>query len=352
MRFVDYLKDHLLHCLTFIFGLGLIDLLLWLDPRHLVRADTVSYLNFIIVILGLGIFIWDYLQTRRWLYTFLIRQKDANQALDWPLPLSRRRDRRLIETSYNQLLTAHHDAQEQLIDRQNDQQAFIDSWVHEVKVPLAAAGLLSESLDGLAPEAKLDQLNLQLDRINFYIDQVLYYSRLDSFSHDYLLQDYSLKQTLNEVIVANRNAFIDNQIQYTFAGTDQTVLTDQKWLTFILNQIISNSLKYTPTGGHITATVQDTGTEVQLTIADNGIGIPEDEQHRVFEKGFTGTNGRNANQKATGLGLYLAQQLSEKLGHQLTLTAQPNQGTAVTLHFPYLSYYESTGTTIQHQRTL
>ncbi|KRM72462.1 Signal transduction histidine kinase [Lacticaseibacillus brantae DSM 23927] len=329
--------------------MGLIDLILWLDPRHLVRVDTVAYLNFIMLLIGVGILVWNFYRSRKWLDQFQQRLQDPDQALDWPMPLGHRRDQQLIEQTYNAVIKAHHSTLETLIDRQTDQQAFIDSWVHEIKVPLAAAGLLSESLEGQAPEEKVDQLSLQLDRINFYIDQVLYYSRLDSFSHDYLLQDYSLKQTLADVIVANRNSFIDQNIQYSFEGTDQKVLTDQKWLSFILTQIISNSLKYTPTGGKITAVVSDDDGEVQLTIKDTGIGIPLDEQHRVFEKGFTGTNGRNANQKATGLGLFLAQQLSEKLGHSLTLASTPGQGTAVTLHFPYLSYYENTGTTLTHQ---
>lgn len=191
-------------------------------------------------------------------------------------------------------------------------------------------------------------MNLQLDQIEFYVEQVLYYSRLDSFSKDYLLHETSLRPLINDVVANQRNGFINKRLSFRLNGTDQIVLTDNKWLRFILAQLISNAVKYTPEGGHITALIRNTGKETQLQITDTGIGIPKDEQHRVFEKGFTGSNGRLSNHKSTGLGLFLAEKLAEKLGHHLSLTSVINQGTTVTIHFPYVSYYGEADQTVHH----
>lgn len=347
MTVKHYLQDRLAAILSFLLGMILLGVGLWLDPRHLVRWDTLLYLALLLGLFGVLLLWWGYHRTRRWTRLFEERLKAGADALDWPIkePL-RGHEQALIASAYNELLQAHRQAQSTLIARQQDQQAFIDSWVHEIKVPLAAAGLLQDSLDGKAPEAPLNDLALQLDRINFYVEQVLYYSRLDSFSKDYLLREYDLKQVVDGVIVDQRNSFIDRGIGFTRHGGSLTVVTDEKWLRFILTQLVSNALKYTPRGGTITATIADSAKEATVTIADTGIGIPDDEQHRVFEKGFTGTNGRNANQRATGLGLYLADQLSQKLGHQLTLTSQVGKGTQVTVHFPHLSFYGEKGATL------
>jgi toxin CptA len=233
-----------------------------------------------------------------------------------------------------------------VVTAQQDYRAYLDSWVHETKVPLAAMSLLVDNLDGRVDETLLTDLSLQLDKVDHDVEQVLYYSRLESFSRDYLLQDYPLKQIINAVVVDQRNSFIAKQLRFNVTGPDITVTTDDKWLAFILRQLVANAIKYTPAGGQIEAQLAHGEHEATLTIQDSGIGIPEDEQHRVFEKGFTGTNGRNANQKSTGLGLYLAAQLAEKLGHRLTLSATVGQGTAITVHFAHLDYYGDSGNTL------
>lgn len=120
---------------------------------------------------------------------------------------------------------------------------------------------------------------------------------------DYLLHNTQLKPLINDVVAKERNGAINKRLRFKLNGDDQTVLTDNKWLRFILAQQMQNAEKYTPEGGRIQATSCDTGKETQLMKIDNGIGIPKDEQHRVFEKGFTGSNGRLRKDKSTGLGL-------------------------------------------------
>lgn len=346
MTFWEYLRDRRAAIVFFCLGLALFDFGLWLDPRHLVHPGTLVYISLLVALFGAVVLVWQYRRTKAWVNQFKARAEAGGDALTWRLPEAHHYEQQAIVAAYNHVLREHQKTQSQLIAQQQDQKAFIDSWVHEIKVPLAATTLLRDSLDGKAPEQPLDEMALQLDKINFYVEQVLYYSRLDSFSKDYLLREYDLTKIVDSVVVDQRNSFIAGQLRFQLQGGPLTVVTDEKWLRFILTQIITNAIKYTKPGGTITATLADTPTEATLTVSDTGIGIPVDEQHRVFEKGFTGTNGRNANQKSTGLGLYLAAQLSQKLGHHLTLTSTVDQGTSVVVHFPHLSYYGESGNTL------
>ncbi|WP_390406974.1 sensor histidine kinase [Lacticaseibacillus jixiensis] len=349
MSFRAYLHDRRLFVVGYGLGLLLLGGGLWLDPMHLVHLDTVVYISSLVTLLALGFCLIDYRHQRRFISQWQARTAARAAALDWPLPASANHEEAIMIEAFNQTLLAHRQAVTQLQEAAVDHQAFIDSWVHEIKVPLAAMTLLTESMEDQAPSAALDELNVQLDRVDHYVEQVLYYSRLESFSKDYLLQDYHLQALVNEVVIANRNSFISKHLRFNFEGPDALVTTDAKWLRFILMQLFSNAIKYTPDGGSITAIVAQAKSAVTLTIKDTGIGIQPDEQHRVFEKGFTGTNGRNANVKATGLGLYLAQELAKRLGHSLSLTATPNVGTAVTIHFPNLAFYGDSGSHLSEQ---
>ncbi|WP_262314877.1 sensor histidine kinase [Lacticaseibacillus parakribbianus] len=341
----DYLQDHVGQLLLFVLGLILFCFGIWLDPGQRVNASTLVYMAALALLAAAFAVWWQARRERRFKRQLEDRAAAGQNALDWPLPAASNRREQAVVTAYNHVLQAHLQDRSALLAAQADQKAFIDSWVHEIKVPLAASTLLVDSLDGQAPEQPLDDMALQLDAIDHYVEQVLYYSRLDSFSKDYLLREYRLRPVLDAAIVAQRNSFIARHISFEAQG-DATVVTDSKWLGFILAQIISNALKYTAPGGKLVATIAAGNDAVTLALQDTGIGIPQDELHRVFEKGFTGTNGRNANQKSTGLGLYLAAQLSEKLGHHLTITSTVGTGTTVTLHFPHLAYYGESGSTL------
>lgn len=349
MTLKAYLLDHRLQITAYLFGLCLFCGGLWLDPSHRVHGDTLLYMASLITLFAMAITALAYRRRKRWLSDWQARINAGADALDWPLAPAQNHEQAVITQAVNQLLQAHRQAMTQVLTTQQDYRAYLDSWVHEAKVPLAAISLIVDSLDGQVDETKLTQLSLQLDKIDHDVEQVLYYSRLDSFSRDYLLRDYDLKQVVNAVAVDQRNSFIAKQLSFQVVGPAITVTTDDKWLRFILRQLLANAIKYTPAGGAIKAILAHGEHEATLTIQDSGIGIPADEQHRVFEKGFTGTNGRNANQKSTGLGLYLAAQLAQRLGHHLTLTSTVGAGTEVTVHFTHLDYYGDSGATLTPQ---
>lgn len=337
MSFRHYLKDRLGWILIFGLSLGLIHFFIWLQPQKIIHQTQLLYLDLLLILLNGSYLLYHYQQQRRWYQA--LTQYDHD--FDWQLNLAQSYDQQLLQAYLNQRQQKAKQALNQLMIQNDDQREFIASWVHDIKVPLAAIQLLIDDQREKLSDTKAFQLSDELQQISHYVDEVLYYSRLDSFSKDYLLQTYDLTQITKQVIKANATYFLKKQIQIQLNGPALNVLTDEKWLFFILNQILSNSLKYTPAHGTITITFAQQSQAITLTVADTGCGIPAHELPRIFDKGFTGTNGRQINQNATGLGLYLAQQLSQKLGHQLTATATPGQGTQLTLTFPTLSYYNS-----------
>ncbi|WP_125607441.1 sensor histidine kinase [Lapidilactobacillus bayanensis] len=343
MNFRFFLRDHLLQICFWLIGLFLLNLLIWLDPSHTLALVNLFYLD-LLMVLFLSIFLFIlYLNRRRWFQEIDQKIKNPDNILNAPIEDAHTYSEQQIQTYGQTLIDTHRQILNSVVAEQNDQREFIDSWVHDIKVPLAALQLISDDLELDIGEQKYYQLTSEVERINHYVEEVLYYSRLSNFANDYLIAQYDLKAIVNPVIRDNMNYFIHKHIQLKQENLDYTVLTDQKWLDFIIQQIISNSLKYTPDNGTITINVAVTTADLQLQISDNGVGISTADLPRIFEKGFTGENGRNADTHATGLGLYLAAKLAKKLGHSLSATSEVGVGTTITIHFPTLSYYNSPG---------
>ncbi|SDX49645.1 HAMP domain-containing sensor histidine kinase [Paenibacillus sp. CF384] len=212
-------------------------------------------------------------------------------------------------------------------DRQNEHYDFIVSWFHEIKTPVAVLRLLQQT------EMDANSLREELAKIEHYIDQALYYAKLDSFNQDYDIQNCDLLQIAKEIVKTHSKTFITKKIRIDMQAESTAVQSDPKWLQFIVNQIVTNSLKYTEHGGQITITSVVTPLEKQLLIRDSGIGISPQDLPRIFNRGFTGETGRKYT-KSTGMGLYLAQQLSNKLGHYITCSSEVGVSTQFIIHFP------------------
>ncbi|MCI9274773.1 MAG: hypothetical protein HFJ24_01730 [Clostridia bacterium] len=182
----------------------------------------------------------------------------------------------------------------------------------------------------------------ELDRVENYIEQALFYARSSTVEKDYYIKKVQLKDIANECIKKNKSMLIHEKIQVNIHDVDVEVNTDSKWIVFILNQIIQNSVKYKKhdINLEIEMFTKVNKENVVLYIRDNGIGIKKGEITRVFEKGFTGTNGRLLNKKSTGIGLYLCKNLCNKLGIAIELNSVQDEGTEVRLVFPKNSYME------------
>ncbi len=180
----------------------------------------------------------------------------------------------------------------------------------------------------------------ELNKVEDYIEQALFYARSNTVEKDYYIKKSNLKDIVNETIKKNKSTLIQNKMLINIHDLNETVHTDSKWTQFILNQIIQNSVKYKKqdNNSEIEIYSKQSKENVVLYIKDNGIGIKKGEITRVFEKGFTGTNGRLQNKKSTGIGLYLCKKLCDKLGIAIELNSVQNEGTEVRLVFPKGTY--------------
>ena len=213
---------------------------------------------------------------------------------------------------------------------------YIELWIHEVKIPIAASKMVIEN----NKNATTKSIDEELDKVENYIEQALFYARSNTVEKDYYIKRVSLKEIVNESIKKNKNSLIQGKIFINIHDLNLEVNTDNKWIVFILNQIIQNSIKYRKKeeGSTIEIYAESGKENAILYIKDNGIGIKNGEITRVFEKGFTGTNGRLSNKKSTGIGLYLCKKLCNKLGIAIELNSIQNEGTEVRLVFPKSSY--------------
>jgi len=218
-----------------------------------------------------------------------------------------------------------------------DYKEYIELWIHEIKIPISASKMVIEN----NKNAITKSIDEELDKVENYIEQALFYARSNTVEKDYYIRKVFLKEIVNESIKKNKSSLIQEKISIDIHDLDIEVNTDNKWIVFILNQIIQNSIKYRKKENSIIEMYANQGKEnVILYIKDNGIGIKQGEITRVFEKGFTGTNGRLSNKKSTGIGLYLCKKLCNKLGIGIELNSVQNEGTEVKLVFPKGSYIE------------
>lgn len=215
-------------------------------------------------------------------------------------------------------------------DEQIEYREYIETWVHEIKTPIASAKLILENDNSNLSE----RINYEMKRVEGFIEQVLYYARSSDVSKDYIIKEFSLRSVVMKSVKSNSRDFINKNIKLDIRGIEGNIFSDEKWVEFIINQIIINAVKFSiPNEGKVSIYSKVNENNIILTIEDNGVGINEKDIDRVFEKGFTGENGRKFG-KSTGIGLYLCKKLCDKLGIGISLNSKENIGTKVNIVFP------------------
>ena len=218
---------------------------------------------------------------------------------------------------------------------QEDYKEYIELWIHEIKIPIATSKLIIENNKNEITKS----IDEELDEIENYTEQALFYARSNTVNKDYVVTKSNLKEIVNGAILKSKRALLSNKISIELNDLEKEVFTDSKWATFIINQIIQNSIKYSKKEDKkIQLYAKSNNENIILYIKDNGIGIKKGDITRVFEKGFTGENGRIINKKSTGIGLYLCQKLCNKLGLGIELNSEKDIGTEVRIIFPKSSY--------------
>jgi signal transduction histidine kinase len=316
--FFVYLKSHIKVIVTFVLFCCIFAVVFSLNH---IPASAVGYAALICALLGLIIIAVDF-------YTFFRKhrrlQRLVNQitvtADNLPVPKGQ------LEKDYQNILTTLHAEKQRLEDslntRYTDIVEYYTIWAHQIKTPIAAMRLLLQSED----TPLNSELSQELARIEQYVEMVMCYLRLDSDSSDLLIHEYDLDVIIKQAVRKYASSFIMKKISLKYKPLNCTVLTDEKWLLFVIEQVLSNSLKYTKSGS-IEITLEQPKT---LCIRDTGIGIAPEDLPRVFEKGFTGCNGRS-DKKASGIGLYLCRRIMSKLGHSIKIESEVGKGTKVML---------------------
>lgn len=218
---------------------------------------------------------------------------------------------------------------------QEDYKEYIELWIHEIKTPIATSKLIIENNKNETTKSIYEEL----DKIENYTEQALFYARSNTANKDYVITKSNLQEIVNGAILKNKSALLSNKTSIELHDLEQEVYTDSKWAVFIINQIIQNSIKYSKNENRkIEMYAVSKSDSIILNIKDNGIGMKKGEITRVFEKGFTGENGRTINKKSTGIGLYLCKKLCDKLGLGIELNSEKDVGTEVRIIFPKSSF--------------
>lgn len=272
---------------------------------------------------GLGtIFcLWDFFRVRR-VHEALQTLRSLTDAMTETLPPAQS----ILEGDYQQLLTLltqeHRDWQAKASQDYADMVGYYTLWAHQIKTPIASMRLHLQNED--SPLSRT--LSADLRRIEQYVEMVLTFLRLGSDSTDYVFREQDLDALVRGALRKFSPDFIDRKLALHYSPLNATVITDEKWLSFVIEQVLSNALKYTPKGS---VTISLVG-EKTLRIQDTGIGIAPEDLPRIFENGYTGCNGRR-DRRASGIGLYLCKRICQNLGHTITASSEVDVGTTIDI---------------------
>lgn len=211
---------------------------------------------------------------------------------------------------------------------------YVEMWIHEIKLPISALSLMNYN-----EKTDIRLYRPQIDKISHYVEQILYYVRADAPQKDFLMTRCCLKKLIQEVLLEHKEVLITGKFSIEQKGTEAFIVSDAKWIKFILGQLVNNSIKYQKEEtGYLGFEVEETDDNVMLSIEDHGIGVPDSDLKRVFDKSFTGENGRQV-ASSTGMGLYICRKMCKKLGHEIWMESRQGEFTRVTIQFGKDPYY-------------
>ena len=334
MKFRDFIKDKILLIVTVILALISIEILLLAYNIGIIAQIYIA----IIIILVVSISIFVEYKNKQHFYNQLKTNMDElnekyliSEIIKTPNFIEGKILKETIQdTGKSMLENVNH-----YKNIQEEYKEYIELWIHEVKIPIAASKMIIENNKNSVTKS----IDEELDKVENYIEQALFYARSNAVEKDYIINKTNLKEIVNSSILKNKSTLLNEKVAIELKDIEQEVYTDSKWATFIINQIIQNAIKYSKKDNKKIEIYSKTKNDkVILYIKDNGIGIKKGEITRVFERGFTGDNGRIIGQKSTGIGLYLCKKLCDKLGLGIELNSEKNIGTEVRIIFPKNSY--------------
>ena len=337
MKVKDYAADHIFSFLCLSVSGLLVFALLWLIETPMVFILFVESILFTAFVCA---FLYDYWRRKKYynqLWEILDRLEEKTligEILARPDFL----DGQILDEILRRCNKYQNDRLADAEQNSQEYREYLDSWVHEIKTPIAAARLIIENHKN-PTTLRIDD---ELRRIDGFVEQVLYYARSAAVEKDFRVEKTTLQALVNSALKTYSKPLIQAGGRPVFCGLDIPVCADTKSCSFIIGQIISNSIKYRAEDLQVSFSADVEQNAVRLLISDNGIGISPADLSRVFDKGFTGDNGRRYS-KSTGIGLYLCKKLCGKMNIGITIQSELGQGTAVTLSFPRESYLQEAG---------
>ena len=293
--------------------------------------EALFYASILCLSVTFGLFIYGFA-------TFYIKHqiliKQINLEEIYSLDISKSKN--VIESDYQRLVDKLIKEKNELSEKQTtaitEMKDYYTMWAHQIKTPISALDLMFQVLDVYPEEGSVEikELKQELFKVDFYVDAVLQYLRLEDMSSDFKFDYYKLDSLVKQSVKKYATQFIYRKIKIELGNLDTLVLTDEKWISFVIEQLLSNAIKYTKSDGTVKIYLKETfnRNDKILVIEDTGIGINEEDLPRIFERGFTGYNGR-LDKKSTGIGLYLCKKAINKLSHKISIESRYGVGTKV-----------------------
>lgn len=333
MKLKKFLEDKIISLIIYLISYFIISLLL---IAFKINTSLYIVISLIYFIMGLSIILIEFFRKKNFYDEFILNLKLLDKKY------------LILETISNPnfyegeiLFQALYDINKSMCEniknyeiQVNDFKEYIEMWIHEVKLPISSIILMCHN-------KKESAIFEQAKRIENYVEQVLYYVRSENAEKDYLIKEIELKKVINNVALKNKDDLLANKIEFIAPSISFKVYSDAKWLEFILNQIINNSIKYRSLKRQslIKIDIKEENNQTIIEIYDNGLGIPSSDLPQVFNKTFTGSNGHN-HTKSTGMGLFIAKNLCQKLGHKIEIESIKDKYTKVRIIINKNAFYD------------
>ena len=328
MSLWKYLKERKLYFILVIFILLIVDITLFLDPNLSESIDTLIYINMLSILTTIIFIIMGYSRYKRELNQFIHNIKENSNMED-----------NYIDKEIKSIIEEKKEEVDSLRNELEEINDYMTNWIHEVKIPISVLQMIGKRINEVDSSREISkQINSQVSRIDKLVEQAMYSSRAGNYNSDFLINEVDLGQVVKEVIKKNKYQFIYNKIDLQVSEINKTILTDKKWITHIIELILDNAIKYSDVGGKIEVYLKENKKGCELHIKDYGMGIVPQDIDRVFDKGFTGENGRKRT-KSTGMGLYISKKILNKLSHDINVISTYGEFCDVYITFYNLSDY-------------
>lgn len=334
MSFLEYLSNYIKENRIFLYLIvtimAIVNIVISLDPYLSKSLESLIYIDLlvcisILIFLVLGFF--NYKNKFDMFISYINKKKDEDFNFKG----------NVIYTEVDKLVKEYDEEIYSLKEELEEINDYMTNWIHEVKIPISVLEIISKRIRDIDTGLSKD-IRTSVSRINRLVEQAMYSSRAGNYSSDFLIGETNLENAVKEVIKKNKYQFIYNKIEIETQDLNYTILTDKKWITHIIELIVDNSIKYSKAGGKIEIFTKEAKNGIELHIKDYGLGIVPQDIDRIFDKGFTGQNGRKIT-KSTGMGLYISKKILNKLSHKIEVISTPGEFCDVYITFYKLSDY-------------